>query len=274
MNDCYESDCETSPLSEGSYYKPYPSPPSGLFALSQVIEKLSAIETIQNDIGNTSQESSPTLKQRAIKIDKLYDGTEHVRKCGDCMANTSSSHWNTDAFVVGGHLCQKCYRRRRRYTTEELRTRNIPPLRSCTDCNKCDQSSIWFKHPSLPYQYVCENCCSIIKSKTVPASAAKKSNQKIDKPAKRTQKRSSITVKSPIETSNLPLHISLSNQNEYLCNTLKPLYLKSVIHGHIVLPSLISLKDSIDTGYQNQKTRQIILNPEYPALHSYFAKVY
>jgi hypothetical protein len=187
-----------------------------------VIEKLSDIETIQNDIGYISSEPNG-LKERTLKIDKLYDGTEYVRKCGDCMHKTSSSHWNTDAFVVGGHLCQKCYRRRRRHTTEELQGRNIPPMRSCTGCDKSDQTSIWFKHPSIPYRYVCENCCSSIKSITIQGKAT---NKLVHNNAKRIPKGNANIPKQKYD----PYPISISRtqssllQGHCLSDTLKPLY--------------------------------------------------
>jgi hypothetical protein len=230
-----------------------------------VIEELSAIETIQNEIGHISPEPKDHTEKETIKIDKLYDGTEHVRKCGDCKKDTSSSHWNTDAFVVGGHLCQKCYRRRRRNTTEELQARNIPPVRRCAGCVKSDQTSIWFKHPSIPYSYVCENCFSSIKSRTVPAAVVKR-------PAKRkstTVAKSSKKISDPYPIAaarTLPL-----SQSDCLTNTLKPLYFEPV-QGQIVLPSLLSLNHSIESGYQKRKAQHIVQNAGFPSLQSYFQK--
>jgi transcription elongation factor Elf1 len=200
----------------------------------------------------TSKRPKKTLKNISIKIDRLYDGTGHFRRCGDCMNHESSSHWSKDSFVIGGHICQKCYRRRRAEIPKVLQRRNIPPVRTCTDCAKRDQTSIWFKHPTIPYCFTCESCYSSLKSRTVENSKSGFIDHGVhnDKPG-------------PV--------------SEY---TMGPLYseIESIGKEKPTLPGLISLKHSINVGCQRKKAQNIIRNiihdPEYPTLDSYFRKDY
>jgi hypothetical protein len=89
------------------------------------------------------------------KMDRLQNGTLVQRRCGDCDANNTSGHWSQDPLVVGGYICQKCYRRRKR--AEKDSRPYIIKKKSCFDC-QVDESVVWFRHFSLEKKYLCSPC--------------------------------------------------------------------------------------------------------------------
>jgi hypothetical protein len=234
--------CPVSP--NGSYPSPLASPPIGY---RDAITSISVLISKHQVPPQQTKEVKP--KKSSTKMDKLYDGSQHIRKCGDCFSTTSSSHWNTDPFVVGGHLCQRCYRRRRRFSPEELRRKNVPPMRSCRICNKSDQTSIWFKHTFIPYCFTCDRCNSILKSTTSPGSALKLVGT--------TQEIVSKHIKQSrpyINSSASPKTGSSSYQGQNFGAKLSSSSIdRSVKEGNqkFTLPGIICLRYSIRAGYEH-----------------------
>ena len=116
---------------------------------------------------NSSPYSSPNPRSspypradssRDGKLDRLQNGTLVERKCGDCGANSTSGHWSQDTMVVGGYICQKCYRRRKRAERDNkpYSVRN----KNCQDC-KVKDSVVWFRHFSIPGKYICSPCHNV-----------------------------------------------------------------------------------------------------------------
>jgi hypothetical protein len=91
------------------------------------------------------------------KFDLLENGVKVLRYCGDCKATKTSGHWCQDPFVHNGHICQKCYRRRKR-SVSNPKTQYVPPSRHCESCRSDNTKRIWFKHPTEYQKYVCESC--------------------------------------------------------------------------------------------------------------------
>lgn len=85
------------------------------------------------------------------KLDTLRNGSTVARQCGDCRSEKTSGHWCQDNLVVGGYVCQKCYRRRRR----NIRIQTV--IRSCYDCSS-KETKVWFRHASIPHEYICLDC--------------------------------------------------------------------------------------------------------------------
>lgn len=108
-------------------------------ALEQRLELESQISTLQttiSDLRNSSSDTciktettidekpqaaprtkdtmSPFQKYQNAKMDILESGILVKRACGDCKLEYTSGHWCLDKYVNHGHVCQKCYRRRRR----------------------------------------------------------------------------------------------------------------------------------------------------------------
>ena len=77
------------------------------------------------------------------------------RRCGDCNSDSTSGHWSQDPLVVGGYICQKCYRRRKRAERD-----NKPyelGNKICYECSSLD-SVVWFRHITIPGKYLCSPC--------------------------------------------------------------------------------------------------------------------
>ena len=90
-----------------------------------------------------------------IKYDILENGVAYPRQCGDCNAKHTSGHWCLDAFVHNGHICQKCYRRRRRAIDSGRQYKQ--PHRECSTCGGQTKSK-WFRHGSKIGLYLCDGC--------------------------------------------------------------------------------------------------------------------
>ncbi|KAJ3322064.1 hypothetical protein HDV06_003665 [Boothiomyces sp. JEL0866] len=86
--------------------------------------------------------------------DTLADGTTVPRQCGDCFSARTSGRWCLDSFVKKGHICQKCYRRRRKCAAAGI---NFIPAHHCNHC-KTTCSKVWTKHPNQIGLYLCINC--------------------------------------------------------------------------------------------------------------------
>ena len=93
---------------------------------------------------------------KSLRYDVLKNGTPVQRMCGDCSSNHTSGHWCQDPLVVGGYICQKCYRRRKRSQGPNGKT-YTPPSRCCADC-KSNKSTVWFRHASIMGKYICQPC--------------------------------------------------------------------------------------------------------------------
>ena len=119
----------------------------------------------QSSTGQSSQGSPPSsfsaperiLDKSKVKYDILDSGVAYPRQCGDCDALHTSGHWCLDTTVHNGHICQKCYRRRRRALDagRKYKYRN----RDCKDCQGQTDGK-WFKHGSIVGAYLCKNCHS------------------------------------------------------------------------------------------------------------------
>ncbi|KAJ3322056.1 hypothetical protein HDV06_003657 [Boothiomyces sp. JEL0866] len=96
--------------------------------------------------------SSPAFSKQ--KYDTLANGKTVPRQCGDCFANYTSGHWCIDVFVKNGHICQKCYRRRKKVLDSGQVFR---PTHECNHC-KSRESPAWYKHPSQGGLYHCKSC--------------------------------------------------------------------------------------------------------------------
>ncbi|KAJ3370873.1 hypothetical protein HDU91_005800 [Kappamyces sp. JEL0680] len=92
---------------------------------------------------------------KSLRYDMLKDGTPIQRVCGDCDSNHTSGHWCQDPHVVGGYICQKCYRRRKRSNNGSKAYSSRP--RKCHQC-KVQESTLWFKHYNIPHAYICAPC--------------------------------------------------------------------------------------------------------------------
>jgi hypothetical protein len=65
----------------------------------------------------------------------------------------------SDTITIGGFICQKCYRRRKRILSTSGATVYVAKDRSCHNCHSKD-TSVWYKHESLAAAYVCHSCHS------------------------------------------------------------------------------------------------------------------
>ncbi|KAJ2995878.1 hypothetical protein HDV02_000330 [Globomyces sp. JEL0801] len=115
-----------------------------------------------------SIESSVSVPETAKKAryEVLANGTVYERRCGDCGATHTSGHWCQDNYVHSGHICQKCYRRRRRSQTVENPEGNRP-VHTCELCRGTKTPNAWHKHPSIIGAFVCEPCHAQEKNRLV-----------------------------------------------------------------------------------------------------------
>lgn len=113
--------------------------------------------TPESDREKPKRKSS--LNAAKPKFDTLADGSTVPRQCGDCFATHTSGHWCLDQFVKNGHICQKCYRRRKKMTVSGI---EFTPSHECSNCN-VRKSSMWFKHPNQAGKYLCSGCKDQIK---------------------------------------------------------------------------------------------------------------
>ncbi|KAJ3272000.1 hypothetical protein HDV01_004744 [Terramyces sp. JEL0728] len=101
----------------------------------------------------------PSLNANKPKFDALADGTSIPRQCGDCHATHTSGHWCLDQHVKNGHICQKCYRRRKKMIVSGI---EFIPTHECSNCTS-KTSPMWFKHPNQGGKYLCSGCKDQIK---------------------------------------------------------------------------------------------------------------
>ncbi|KAJ3273111.1 hypothetical protein HDV01_004750 [Terramyces sp. JEL0728] len=103
---------------------------------------------------DSSQDEEKDDKKIKKKYDVLQNGIWYERICGDCLDTHTSGHWCVDSFVKNGHICQKCYRRRRKLKSGGVR---FIPNHECSNCSN-KKSMKWFKHPNVVAKYLCNGC--------------------------------------------------------------------------------------------------------------------
>ena len=145
LNGAKLNNFSSPPQSNSSPPTPY-STPEGF---SDLTEK--AIEKQLDE----SERSERPIEKGKIKYDILEGGVAYPRHCGDCDAQHTSGHWCLDTTVHNGHICQKCYRRRRRAIDSGKQYRF--PERKCNDCHGQTKTK-WYRHGSIVGIYLCGGC--------------------------------------------------------------------------------------------------------------------
>ena len=62
----------------------------------------------------------------------------------------------TNILILGGHLCQRCYRKRKKM---DAAGQDYKPPHACAVCQTTDPGNIWYMHPDIPRTYLCNTCC-------------------------------------------------------------------------------------------------------------------